>query len=388
MKKGSFFIILLLTSSLLFGQFNETDSLSGPLFPIDKASLLREVHFTLDMRLGFRTHFENGRDDDYSEFRHEVVAFGIGGKVHEKVGFRFRHRFNREAAVQTLDKLDGNVELAFVDISLTDKMHLQLGKMFAYFGGFEYEFNPLEVLEYNDIQSNVLNYVTGAGMTYQVSGNHKLGFQVLNSRTMRYEDIYEGNVPDEIKEPKWPVAVVGNWTGNFFNGKFQTIYSYSHSKIVKNRGTNFITLGHKYREGNFTLMYDLSYSHEQIDTKGIVTEIIGGEKIALNAVYLENWLRAEYRFGSKFTGLLTLMTSGASAKNITGPDSGYSHLRTSYGVIPTVYYRPFEDIDVRFYLSYIGRYYTYSDYVRHELGIPNYNTGEVRFGFIAPLWIF
>jgi len=128
-------------------------------------------------------------------------------------------------------------------------------------------------------------------------------------------------------------------------------------------------------------MYDFGYSYEEVDTKGIMTNILGGEWVAEDVSYIENWLRAEYRFSSKFKGLLTLMTSSAYGDVRTGHDQ----MRTSYGMIPTLYYSPFKNIDIRFYLAYIGRYYDYSNYAIEKLDASNYNKNEVRVGFIAPL---
>lgn len=200
---------------------------------------------------------------------------------------------------------------------------------------------------------------------------------------MHYDDLYGDEAAEDIQEPDWPVAFVGNWRGSFFDGKIETIYSMSYSNQVKERGTYFFTLGHKYQNKNLTLMYDFDYSYEQIDTKGVTTSILGQESVAENVMYIENWLRAEYRFSSKFKGLLTLMTSSAYGDIQNGND----RLRTSYGVIPTVYYSPFKDLDLRFYLAYIGRYYDYSGYALENHNASNYNKNEVRVGFIAPLWL-
>lgn len=381
---GFLLCFLFMTS---FSQESESErDTTNVLFTAEKEKLLKNITMTMDMRLAFRHHWENGRDDDYSEFRNEQLAMGIFGKVHEKVDFYFRHRFNRETDVQTLDKLGGSIELAYIDIQLTPHTHVQLGKQFAYFGGFEYEYNPIDVLSYNDIQDNLLNYVTGV-ITEQITEDHSLGFQILNSRTQRYADLYAGKVADNIEEPKWPVAVVGNWSGSFFGGKFETIYSYSYSKQVKDKGTHFVTLGNKFEHGDFKLMYDFDYAKEDVDTKGIVTAILDADKIQQNVLYMENWLRAEYRFSQKVTGLVTLMTSSAFGKDVTGPGKGNERLRISYGVVPTIYYRPFEDIDIRFYGAFIGRKYNFKGYARHDLGIQDYTTGEIRIGFIAPLTV-
>lgn len=385
MVKSVLIVILLLSIyHPVFSQGNDT--VREPVFNIEKMKLLENINFTFDMRLGFQAYTFRGGDNYYNgvQFRNGFTALGISGKVHEKVNFSFRNRFNKDRDVQTLDRLGNDIELAFIDIKATPEINVLLGKMTAFYGGFEYEFSPLYVLEYNDVFNNVLAFVTGAGITYQAFEDHKFGVQVLNSRTMHYDDLYGDIVAENIKEPDWPVAVVGNWRGNFFDGKFQTIYSLSYSNEVKKRGTTFFTLGNKYQNRDLTLMYDFQYSFEEVDTKGIMTNLFNDGTIAEEVLYIENWLRAEYRFYPKFSGLLTLMTSSAYVKL----DSSQKHMRRSYGMIPTIYYSPFKNYDLRFFLAYIGRYFDHSNYALQNLDASNYNKNEVRIGFIAPFLLF
>ena len=269
MIKSFFISVFLLTPLLGFSQQN--DSLSEPVVPIEKIKLLKNINITFDMRMGFEAYTFRGGDHYYNglQFKNEYTALGISGKVHERVNFHFRNRFNKGSDVQTLDQLGSNIELAYIDVKAGPSLHLLMGKMSAFYGGYEYEFSAMDVLEYNDIHNNALAYVTGAGITYPLLKNQKFGLQVLNSRTMHYNDLYGDIVAKDIQEPDWPVAVVGNWRGSFFDGKFQTIYSLSYSNQVKNKGTYFFTLGHKYQNPNLTLMYDFDYSYEQVDTKGI-----------------------------------------------------------------------------------------------------------------------
>lgn len=377
----SFLINVVLFSPLLgFSQLNDT--LSNPLIPAEKLELLKNIDISFGMRMEFQAYTFRGGDNYYNgvQFRNGFTALGISGKLHERVNFSFRNRFNKGSDVQTLDNLGSDIELAYIDVQLAPSLNILLGKMSAFYGGYEYEFSPLYVLEYNDIYNNALAFVTGAGLIYQPFEAHKFGLQVLNSRTMHYDDLYGDIIAENIQEPDWPVAVVGNWRGSFFDNKFQTIYSMSYSNEVKKRGTYFFTLGHKYQTPRLTLMYDFHYSYEEVDTKGIMTSIVGNQ-VAEDVLYIENWLRAEYSFSSRFEALLTLMTSSAYAN--AGSDN--KHVRTSYGAIPTLYYKPFEKIDLRFYLGYIGRYYEYSDYALDNFSVSNYNKNEVRVGFIAPL---
>jgi len=381
MIKSFLISVFLLIPLLGFSQQN--DSLPEPVISLEKMELLKNINITFDMRMEFQAYTFRGGDHYYNglQFKNGHTALGISGKLHESVYFNFRNRFNKGSDVQTLDQLGSNIELAYIDINASPSVNVLLGKMSAFYGGYENEFSALDVLEYNDIYNNALAYVTGAGITFQTLKNHKFGLQVLNSRTQHYNDLYGDVVAENIQEPDWPVAVVGNWRGSFFDKKIQTIYSMSYSNEVKNRGTYFFTLGHKYQTHNLSLMYDFHYSYEQIDTKGIVTNILNDEQVAEDVMYIENWLRAEYRFSPKFKGLLTLMTSSAYDNVKTSHD----HIRTSYGMIPTLYYRPFKKIDIRFYLAYISRYYDYSKYAIEQLDASNYNKNEVRLGFIAPL---
>jgi len=381
MIKSFLLSLLFLIPILGFSQIS--DSLAEPVFSIEKQNLLKNINITFDMRMEFQAYTFRGSELYYNglQFENGFTALGISAKLHERLDFHFRNRFNKGGDVQSLDRLGSNIELAYIDIKASPSLNIVLGKTYAFYGGYEYEFKALDVLEYNDIQSNALAFVTGAGITYQNSKDHKFGFQILNSRTMLYDDLYRDVVAENIEEPDWPVALVGNWRGSFFNEKFQTIYSLSYSNQVRKKGTYFFTLGNKYQNKDLTLMYDFNYSYEEIDTKGIVTNILGSDTVAEGSGYIENWLRAEYRFSPKFTGLLSLMTSSAYS-DFT---SDRKHLRTSYGMVPTVYYSPFKNIDVRFFFAYIGRYYEHTNYAIENFGSANYNRNEVRLGFIAPL---
>ncbi|SDE31045.1 Phosphate-selective porin O and P [Pricia antarctica] len=369
---------------------NTSDSLSNAsLIQKSKIDFLENINMSLDLRMSFRTYTLRGGDNDYQgrQFENGFTALGISAKIHEKVHVNFRSRFNKTSEVQSLDQLGNNIELANITIQATPRLQVQLGRQSAYFGGYEYSFKAMEVLRYNDIQSNALAYVTGIGTTFNASQEHSVGFQILNSRTVLYSEKYGEDTAPDVREPDWPVELVGNWRGSFFDGKIQTRYSLSFAQEVKDKWISFITLGHKYENNKLKLMYDFDYSSEEIDTKGLATNIIGGEFIAQEVTYVENWLRAEYKFNPKFTGLLTLMTNTTYGKNIASVSSGRDRLRTSYGWIPTLYYRPFKDIDIRLFVAYIGRYFEYSPLAIRDLGVGSYNENEIRFGFIAPLRI-
>ena len=62
--------------------------------------------------------------------------------------------------------------------------------------------------------------------------------------------------------------------------------------------------------------------------------------------------------------------------------------RKSYGYIPTIEYFPWNDLNIEFFVGYVGRIYNYSDYAKSRVGVQDYNTGRFMIGIISPLHIF
>jgi len=384
-------ILIVLMQVSLFAQEPQTstDTISKPLLPVEKIELLKNVDMIFNMRFANDNFFHDGKFQE-SEFSNNQFRLEIKGKIHDKVYFRFRDRYTKSTDPGSRDNISRSTDMAFIGVSLSPKTQLNLGKMSADWGGYEFDLNPIDILEYNDILEYADNFLTGVGVTHQLTKNHSFGLQVLNSRVSNFEDVYKGQMPEGIEKAKAPMAIVTNWRGSFFDGKFETIYSYSYFQEAKNRGMNYYSLGNKYENGRFKMMYDFKYSNEGLDRKGIVTGMLSGEDVVAqqNVSYLENWIKAEYLVAPKVNVTLTLMNNNAYAKNLVSENSGVNHIRASYGFIPTVEYLPFKNMNIRFYASYVGRYYNYSSYAKEHLGQENYNTGRLSVGFIAPLLIF
>lgn len=221
-------ILLVISLSVFSQENNEGTNPPGegeqkPLFSDNKIGFLNNVTMSMNMRGAFRNYYLRGGYHNYEghQFENEYTAFGISARIHDKVKINFRNRFNKETEVQSLDQLSNNIELANIEVEITPDLELQVGRQDAYFGGYEYSFFAIEIQQYNDIQSNALAYVTGVGLNYDVSKNHNVGFQVLNSRTQHYADKYGDNADENIREPDWPVEVVGNWRAAFLTGNWK-----------------------------------------------------------------------------------------------------------------------------------------------------------------------
>ncbi|WP_158961132.1 porin [Myroides fluvii] len=380
-------LILIGISTFAFGQQSSAnDSLTNPLIPVNKQNLLKDFDLVFYMRYGLDSDFKQDKLAT-SRFSGNELRIDLSAKVHEKVGFRFRNRFTSAPIPGTLDNVNSTVDIAFIDVKATDKLNVTLGKLSADWGGYEFDLNPIEVLEYNDILNHSENYLVGVGVGYQVNEKHRFNVQVLNASANRLDKKGTIILPKGIEETKVPLAFVGNWRGSFWDNQFQTSYSYSYFTQAKNKGMYYIALGNKYQNKQLTWMYDFQYTHDAIDRHGIISSMSQEEKpiMAKDVAYLEHWTRLDYQVYPKLIFSLTLMTSNAYAQHTTVENAGNSHIRVSYGASPMIQYSPFKKLDLRFYAAYVGRWYANSSYAKTELGQVDGNTGRISIGFISPL---
>jgi hypothetical protein len=396
MKKYFIYLIIgflpMITLAQIERQTNEgvgvfPDSLKS-LIPVSKQALLRDVDVIFNSRMAYNSNFLDG-DHTFSAFNVNQLRFEVKGKIHEKVYFRFRNRYTREPVPGNLDNISRAVDLAFLRIDLSPRTNFSFGKLCADWGGYEFDFNPIDILTYNDVIEYADNFLVGAGISHTLENKkHSFAFQVLNSRTKTYDEQYGTSAPPNIDPSEYPLAMVVNWRGSFFKGKFETTYSYSYFNEAKNAQMSYFALGNKFKFKNFVLYYDFQYSDEELDRKGIVSNIINSQYqyAAQDALYIENWVRAEYLVTPKINLLMTVMNSNHSWKGNPDPN-GSSKLSTSYGFIPTVQFMPFKDFNIKFYLAYTARKYDYTSYAEKTFGVNDYTTGLFGFGFIAPLLV-
>ncbi len=359
------------------------------LIPESKQSLLKNVDMIANTQMAFRNDFMDG---DYlgSKFKIEQFRMELKGYVHEKIFFRFRHRYTSSFEPQTIDKIIKGVDMAYVRFDLSDKWQLSAGKMCADWGGIEFDLNPIDIYEYSDIIEMADNFLTGAGVHYQMNDRNGFAFQLLDSRTGTFEELYD-TVPD-VSASKVPLALVFNWRGNFFNGKFSTIYSYSLFTEAKGIGMNYIALGHQFRSKKVDVAYDFKLSIEGLDRTGIISNEIPDDVYnysVRNTLYRSHWTRITYKMNDKWHLCMDAFIDCALWKDDLDPQKTMNKFRTAYSIVPTIELYPFKDYNLKFFLGYVGRWYKYSDYAKTRPGLEktDYNTGRVMIGLISPLHI-
>ena len=383
--------LLLGMINILQAQHRQADTTSyRSIIPENKQSLLKNIDMIANMQLGFRSDFKDGEYLE-SKYKFEQFRLEIKGYVSEKIYFRFRHRYTSDFKPQSIDKIIKGVDFAYLRIDLTEKLQLTLGKTFADWGGMEFDINPIDIYEYSDIIEMADNFLTGAGIYYQATDNHGISFQILNSRTATFNEIYGTPPPPfEFEPSKTPLAAVINWRGKFLDGKFTTLWSYSIFTEAKDAFKNYIALGNQLKLDKITIAYDFKWSKEDLDRTGIISNDVHagtGTRYAMpNTLYYSHWAKIDYRFMPKWQVSFVGFIDKAKWLEKDFPGKDTDDFRTALGYIPTIEYSPWDDLNFKFFAGYVGRSYSYSDYAKTNLnGIKDYNTGRIIFGIISPL---
>jgi hypothetical protein len=400
LKSLKWILLFLVLPSMVWAQKQERQmgdtTYYKTLIPGTKQTLLKNVSMIANMNFAFRNEFVDG-EYTQSRFKTEQFRLEIRGQVHEKVYFRFRDRYTRAQTSESIDNLSRSVDLAFLRFDLTEKFSITAGKMCADWGAWEFDWNPIDIYEYSDIVEYADNFLTGVGFTYTPSNRNQFTFQVLDSRTKSFNELY-GSQPN-FTESKAPLAFVSNWRGSLFDGKVKTIWSYSlfnEAQDANGKGANmnYIALGNEFNFGKFRFIYDFKWSDEELDRTGIVSETIPNDLYdysVANTQYIGHWINLRYQINPKvaftFVGMLDI-ANWKNSNNDPQNTTGEEHIRNAWGYIPAVEYFPWKDLNIKFFANWIGRVYTYSDYAVDRFGVTDHTTGRFTIGFISPLGIF
>ncbi|WP_432713817.1 porin [Pedobacter sp.] len=390
-------LLLCLISARLYAQQDKqadtTVNHTVPLILANKADLLNNVDVIVNTQTAFNNYFSNGKYNS-SQFAVNQFRLEIKGDVlDDKVFFRFRNRYTKDPEVQSIDNITSSTDLAFIGYNLSDRTSIAIGKLCAAWGGYEFDMNPIDIYQYNDIVENADNFLTGVQFTWAASADHILTAQVLNSRTKTYKELYE-EVP-ELKEAKFPAAVVASWNGSFLDGKIQTLWSFSIFQEANKNSNNsvnmyYTALGNQLRLKDWLVQYDFKWSSEQLDRTGVVSSLIPENLLghaAQHVDYKEHWLRVMYSLNQQWRLAAVGMVSTARWKDLPNETGNSNRLRTAWGIIPSVEFYPIENYNLKFFGAYVGRYLEYSSYSKTTLGQMNGNTGRIMIGIISPLLI-
>lgn len=272
-----------------------------------------------------------------------------------------------------------------------DKWVIQAGKFCVDWGGIEFDLNPIDIYEYSDIIEQADNFLSGVGVRYSVNKDNYIGLQVYNARTQNYEELYGNDsiIGDAgIEESAAPLGGVITWRGSLLDGKLYTLWSYSLTNEASGIFKNYLALGQQLTLDKVRIAYDYKISNEDLDRTGIISNDIPRDEfgyVLRETLYQSHWVQVDWEFIPKWHLAFTGFIDQAQWLGDGDPEKTSDDIRTGYGYIPTVEYYPWDDLNFKFYLGYVGRSFEYSDYAKEIVGVQDRDTGRLIVGFISPL---
>ena len=395
-KKLSLITLLALSVQGLFSQgllshLNDTTnkrSLFERVTNIEKKNNL--FNLKLHMQATFNGAFTDGTFKQ-AAFKMNQLRLEARGDINDWLSYRWRQRLNSSNTPHALDNLPSSIDYAMLSVRLTDKLVTSIGKQAAAYGGFEYDLDPIEIYQYSDMIDYMSNFLTGLNAGYNITPDQQLNLQILNSRNSSFDSTYgitedaEGNIPD-LKSGKMPLVYTLNWNGNF-NNVFKTRWSASVMNEAQSHNMYYYAVGNELNLGKWNAFVDFMYSKEDIDRKGIITNIVGrpGGHNAFDAGYLSVVAKCNYRFLPKWNAFVKGMYETASVtKASEGIEKG--NYSTSWGYLAGIEFYPMET-NLHFFVTYVGRSYDFTSRAK-VLGQENYSTNRVSVGFIWQMPVF
>lgn len=376
-----------------YAQFDSLTLKSQPIINVEKAKFLKDVNMIANTRYHFVNDFVNGSLVD-SRFTMPELRMEIVGKVSDRLHFRIRDVYAiRTPDARSRDQLRNSLDIAQVEYRASPEFSVAAGRMLPEWGAYEFEINPIFLYGFNHLVEYGDHFQNGVVVKWKPAEKHLLSFQAVNSRGASFQEIY-GTVPG-VQASKAPLGGTVNWRGQFLDGKFSTVYSYSIYNEARNRNVTMLQLGNQLRLKKFVLQYDFKLSNDEIDRLGQVSNLIASEVSvrAQDVRYVEHWLRTEYHFTEKLSltliGMLATDNWFEKPQGLTPIDvAREDKLRDSYSYTTAVEYMVYKPQNLKVFVAYVGRYFNHTDFAKSQFGLADYNTGQLMIGVVSPLVFF
>ena len=344
----------------------------------------------LNMQGSFDAEFNYG-ENGFNQGRFYMRQFRIEatGHVTDWLWYRWRQRLNRHNNGNgMIDNMPESIDYAAIGVKFNEHLSLFAGKQGVAYGGFEYDENPINIYQYSNMIDYMNNFMTGVTLTYDFNPNQQLAFQILDSRNKSQEDTYGVGLPTS----RLTLVYTLNWNANMCDSKWQTRYSASVMEEVHGKYMYYLALGNQFNFSEKCNMYfDIMSSLEQVDRKGIITDLCGGmgnfyDHRAFNTMYNSFVAKVNYRFLPKWNFFAKGMYDMSSVVKSEGILSKGNYASTvSY--IGGIEYYPMEESNLHFFLAFVGQTHLFTERAK-DWGNSDYSTQRLSLGFIYKLPMF
>ena len=394
--RNTLFALLLLVASYASAQVTSRNA----QVPANEKSLYERIskiekqndwfNLYMNMHGAFDAKFnQDGRNGlSQGAFNMRQLRIEAKGRVNDWLSYRWRQRLNRSNDGNGMvDNLPNSIDLAYIGVQLGEKFSLAAGKQCVAYGGFEFDANPIEIYQYSEIINNMSNFMTGVTLTYDMTPTQQWQLQILDSRNNSQEETYGAG----LEESRLPLVYTINWNANMFDNAWQTRWSASIMEETHGKYMYYVALGNQFNFSERCNMYvDLMSSFEQVDRKGIMTNIFGGQANfgghnMYNAMYNSLVAKFNYRIKPKWNVFVKGMLESAGIYK-ESDNVAEGNYRTSLGYVAGVEYYPM-DTNLHFFLTYVGQNNFFTERAK-AIGKSDYCTQRVSLGFIYQLPLF
>ena len=387
--KNTLMLALLFMASVAGAQVNvaqqDENSLVERIAKIEKKNDWFNLY--LNMQTGFYTGFNQNGTDGFSggAFKMPELRLEAKGKVNDWLSYRWRQRLNKSYDAKGVDGLPLAVDVAGLGFKATERLSFFVGRQCVAYGGFEFDANPIEIYQYSEIVDHMNIFMTGVTASYDFSPTQQMVVQVLNSNAKDATEFYG----DSVVAGSLPLVYSLGWNASMFDNAWQTRWSLSAMNEIEGKYMYYVALGNQFNISKKWNMYiDFMGSIENIDRKGIMTDILGsvdGYNVE-NALYGAVVAKVNYRFLPKWNVFVKGMFDCAGMLE-DGDTYSKGNYRTSLGYLAGIEYYPMADSNLHFFCTFVGQTNLFTERAS-AIGKSDYSTQRASLGLIYKLPVF
>lgn len=400
-------VTMMPTSALAQGNNDGLGGEDGDIESIyTKVTKLEKKQKALNLYVNFAETFQAEHDsrtgDWTSRFYNKNLRIEMTGWLTDNLYYRFRHRLNKTDAPMSEDNFAKATDYMMVGWKFNDTWSIQGGKKCQALGSFEFDENPMFIYQYSDMEDNVDSSKGALNLLFNPSKDQQFSAEVSNTYNSKLADEFgenakitaRGNVEkggstqlevEDLEKSNSPLAYSLGWNGKFFDGKFQTRWSYTFRTQAKGKYSRFFRFGQKLNLEKLQWYVDYNYTYDDLDRMKIASNelrdfISSNSNLYLSKVRYQGIVtKMNWQFAKDWNLMLKGMWETASTTKI----EEYKHYRKAYGYIGSLEYYPArkEKQDLRIFLAYVGRKYDYSK----RCGLKDYNTDRIELGIMYRL---
>ncbi|HBF05076.1 MAG TPA: porin [Prevotella sp.] len=400
-------VTMMPTSALAQGNNDGLGGEDGDIESIyTKVTKLEKKQKALNLYVNFAETFQTEHDsrtgDWTSRFYNKNLRIEMTGWLTDNLYYRFRHRLNKTDAPMSEDNFAKATDYMMVGWKFNDTWSIQGGKKCQALGSFEFDENPMFIYQYSDMEDNVDSSKGALNLLFNPSKDQQFSAEVSNTYNSKLADEFgenakitaRGNVEkggstqlevEDLEKSNSPLAYSLGWNGKFFDGKFQTRWSYTFRTQAKGKYSRFFRFGQKLNLEKLQWYVDYNYTYDDLDRMKIASNelrdfISSNSNLYLSKVRYQGIVtKMNWQFAKDWNLMLKGMWETASTTKM----EEYKNYRKAYGYIGSLEYYPArkEKQDLRIFLAYVGRKYDYSK----RCGLKDYNTDRIELGIMYRL---